>query len=98
MPQVVAKKKKVRPLSVFINIRAKSKQRDIIDQAAEALGKSRSEFMLESSCREAETVLLDRRFFQFGEKDYRRFVKLLDAPPAPNVRLKKLLASPAPWK
>jgi len=38
----------------------------MIDHAAETLGKSRSDFMLELACREAEAVLLDRRFFQLG--------------------------------
>jgi len=38
---------------VSINIRAKVRQRDIIDQAAERLGRSRSDFMLEAACRAA---------------------------------------------
>ena len=39
-----------------INIRVKPGQRDVIDRAAEALGKSRSEFILDTACREAESV------------------------------------------
>ena len=45
--------------AVSINIRAKAKQRDLIDQAANSLGRSRSDFMLEAAYREAESVLLD---------------------------------------
>jgi hypothetical protein len=39
--------------AVSINIRAKARQRDLIDQAAERLGRSRSDFMLEASCQKA---------------------------------------------
>ena len=40
--------------AVSINIRAKARQRDLIDRAAERLGRSRSDFMREAACREAE--------------------------------------------
>ena len=36
------------------NIRAKARQRDLIDQAAEKLGRSRSDFMLEACCRKTK--------------------------------------------
>ena len=39
-------------------------------EAAETLGKTRSSFMLEAACREADAVLLDRRFFLPDEKAY----------------------------
>jgi len=48
---------------VTINIHARQRQRDLIDEAAAVLGKDRSDFMLETACREAESVLLDRRTF-----------------------------------
>ena len=44
-----------------INLRASRKQKALIDRAADALGRSRSDFMLDTACREAEAVLLDRR-------------------------------------
>lgn len=83
--------------SQAINIRVSSRQRDLIDQAAQAVGKSRSEFMLDSAYREAIDVLLDRRFFQLDPEAYSRFVELLDAPPKPNPALRRLLETPAPW-
>ena len=70
----------------------------MIDHAAETLGKSRSDFMLELACREAEAVLLDRRFFQLDEDAYQRFLEILDAPPAPSEGLKRLLDAKTPWK
>lgn len=80
-----------------INIRVRPQQRDVIDRAAQALGKSRSEFILDTACREAEMVLLDRRFFALDDAAYRRFTQALNRPPADNTRLRKLLRTPAPW-
>ena len=54
--------------------------------------------MLEVACREADAVLLDRRFFLLDEKAYRRFMTALDKPPADNPGLRSLLASNAPWE
>jgi len=89
--------KERQPRDISINLRANQRQRTLIDRAAEALGKNRSDFMLEAACREADAVLLDRRFFLLDEKVYRRFITALDKPPADNPRLRRLLASKAPW-
>lgn len=85
------------PRDVAINLRANRRQRALIDRAAEAVGKNRSDFMLEAACREADAVLLDRRLFLLDDKSYRRFIAALDKPPADNARLRRLLASKAPW-
>jgi uncharacterized protein (DUF1778 family) len=82
---------------VTINLRADHAKRALIDRAAEKVGKNRSEFMLEAACRQATEVLLDQRLFVLDEKAYKRFAKVLDAPPAENKRLRRLLASKAPW-
>jgi uncharacterized protein (DUF1778 family) len=83
---------------VSINLRASQKQRSLIDRAAQALGKNRTDFMLEASCREAESVLLDRRYLALDAETFARFTALLDAPPAANPRLRRLLAERAPWE
>jgi uncharacterized protein (DUF1778 family) len=80
-----------------INLRASQKQKSLIDRAAEALGKSRSDFMLDASCREAESVLLDRRYFALNAETFKEFTATLDKPPAANPRLRRLLAEKAPW-
>jgi uncharacterized protein (DUF1778 family) len=80
-----------------INLRATQKQKALIDRAAEALGRSRSDFMLETACREAEAVLLDRRYFVLSEDDFRKFTAMLDRPPKDNARLRRLLQTKAPW-
>lgn len=81
-----------------INLRTSEARRALIDRAAEALGKDRTEFMLEAATREAQSVLLDRRFFQLDKDAFKRFAEALDAPPADNPRLRKLLAKRAPWE
>ena len=80
-----------------INLRARPEQRDLIDQAAELLGKNRSDFMLEAACDKAQSVLLDRVFFKLDAAKFRQFVKLLDAPPARNPGFERLLAVKPPW-
>ncbi len=86
------------PRDVTINLRANQRQRALIDRAAEALGKNRSDFMLEAACREADAVLLDRRLFVLDDKVYKRFIAALDKSPTDNPRLRRLLTSKAPWE
>ena len=81
-----------------INLRASQRQKALIDRAADALGRNRSDFMLETACREAEAVLLDRRYFALSSEEFKRFTSLLDRPPAGNARLRWLLKSKAPWE
>jgi uncharacterized protein (DUF1778 family) len=83
---------------VTINIRAHQRQRDLIDRAAEALGKNRSDFMLETVCREAESILLDRRLFLLDDEKFQQFIELLDASPSANANLRTLLTTKAPWE
>jgi uncharacterized protein (DUF1778 family) len=80
-----------------INLRASQRQKALIDRAAETLGRSRSDFMLETACREAEAVLLDRRYFSLSAEAFKRFTSMLDRPPASNPKLLRLLQTKAPW-
>jgi uncharacterized protein (DUF1778 family) len=80
-----------------INLRAFPAQRDLIDRAAAAQGKSRSDFMLEAACERAEAVLLDQTFFAVDESSLRALHELLDAPPVENPGLSRLLAVVPPW-
>jgi uncharacterized protein (DUF1778 family) len=82
---------------VTISIRAKAGQRDLIDQAADRLGRSRSDFMLEAACRQAEDVLLDQTYFTLDAKRFAALQTLLDKPPAPTDRLRRTLKARAPW-
>ncbi len=80
-----------------INLRVSRGQKSLIDRAAQALGRNRSDFMLETACREAESVLLDRRYFALPDEEFKRFTAMLDKPPARNPRLARLLKTRAPW-
>ena len=81
-----------------INLRVLPEQRDLIDQAAQLLGKNRSDFMLECACDRAQAVLLDQVFFKLDDAKFREFTMLLDAPLEPNPGLDRLMAVRAPWK
>jgi len=81
-----------------INLRATQRQKALIDRAADALGRNRSDFMLETACREAEAVLLDRRYFALSSEEFKRFTSMLDKPPANNARLRRPLKTKAPWE
>ena len=80
-----------------INLRALPEQRDLIDQAARLLGKNRSDFMLEAACERAQAVVLDQVFFSLDADKFKQFTAMLDAPPAPDPGLERLMAVKAPW-
>jgi hypothetical protein len=79
-----------------INLRALPQQRDLIDQAAQILGKNRSDFVLEAACEKARSVVFDQVFFSLDEDRLKQFTAMLDAPPAPNPGLERLMAVKAP--
>ena len=80
-----------------INLRALPEQRDLIDHAAQLLGKNRSDFMLDAACDKAQAVVLDQVFFALDVDKFRQFTQLLDAPPTRNPGLERLKAVKAPW-
>lgn len=82
---------------ITLNIRARRLQRDLIDEAADLLGTSRSDFMLSAACRLAQDVLLEKRVFVLDQDDFQRFEALLDTPPSENPGLQALLNVKAPW-
>ena len=80
-----------------INLRIDAQTRQLIDDAASLLGKTRTEFMVESARRQAIDVLLDQRLFVFDTDRYDAFVDALDNPPAPGSKLRALLRRTTPW-
>ncbi|MBV7520965.1 DUF1778 domain-containing protein [Ensifer sp. ENS12] len=83
--------------SVPLNMRIKPATRNLIDRAAELLGKTRTDFMLEASERRAEEVLLDRSVFTVSSEIYAEYLARLDAPAQTNERLKRTMSTKAPW-
>ena len=80
-----------------INLRALPEQRDLIDHAANLLGKNRSDFMLEAACDKAQSVVLVQVYFRLDADKFQQFSKLLDAPPARSPGLRRLMAVNPPW-
>lgn len=81
-----------------ISLRAFPAQRKLIDQACAASHKKMTDFILEASCREAEQVLCNRRYFVMDEKDFTDFENALETPLNENKAVRKLLSSKAPWE
>jgi uncharacterized protein (DUF1778 family) len=81
-----------------INLRVSRRQKALIDSAADALGRNRSDFMLDVVCREAESVLLDRCYFGLGDDAFERFNAMLDIPPLDNPKLARLLSRKPSWE
>ena len=73
-------------------------QRELIDHAASLLHKNRSDFMLEAACSRAQAVVLDQLFFALDTEKFKQFTAMLDAPPAPNPGLERLMDAKAPWE
>lgn len=81
-----------------INLRVEAVTRQLIDDAAAILGKTRTEFMIESARRQAIDVLLDQRLFVLDSERYEAFMRALDNPPAPGPKLRSLLRRIPVWQ
>src|SRR5215218_6037453 len=81
-----------------INLRIETNTRQLIDDAAAILGKTRTEFMIESARRQAIDVLLDQRLFVLDTARYDAFMHALDNPPAPGPKLRSLLRRVPAWE
>jgi len=80
-----------------INLRIDARTRHLVDEAAAVLGKTRTEFMVESARRQAIDVLLDQRLFMLDPERYEAFMRALDNPPAPGSKLRALLRRTPAW-
>lgn len=80
-----------------INLRIEAHTRQLIDDAAAVLGKTRTEFMIDSARALAIDVLLDQRLFSSDASRYEAFLHALDNPPPPGPRLRALLRRVPAW-
>lgn len=80
-----------------INLRASASQKALIDRAAKRLGKSRTEFVLDTMREASENVLLDQRLFCVESSVFDAFEAALASPPEPNDGLRRTLTTPVPW-
>ena len=81
-----------------INLRASAEQKALIDRAAARLGKTRTEFMLDSAREAAENTLLDQRLFLLDDARYAHFTASLDEPVEPTDALRKVMTARPPWE
>jgi uncharacterized protein (DUF1778 family) len=81
-----------------INLRIEAQTRRLIDDAAAVLGKTRTEFMIESARKVAIDTLLDQRLYVLDPKRYDAFIQALDHPPAPGSKLRSLLRRTPAWE
>jgi len=81
-----------------INLRIEMHTRQLIDDAAAILGKTRTEFMIECARRQAIDVLLDQRLFVLDSERYDAFMRALDNPPTPGPKLRSLLHRVPKWQ
>jgi uncharacterized protein (DUF1778 family) len=81
-----------------LNIRLRSGDRGLIDRAAAAQGKNRTDFVLDSVRQAAQDALLDQTFFTLDTRSYQDFLRLLDARPEPSDALSRTMRGPSPWK
>jgi uncharacterized protein (DUF1778 family) len=81
-----------------INLRIDARSRQLIDEAAAMLGKTRTDFMVEAARRDAIDVLLDQSFFSLDAQRYDTFVRALDDPPAAGAKLRSLLRRVPAWE
>jgi uncharacterized protein (DUF1778 family) len=54
--------------------------------------------MTQTDDKQNEETVLDQRVFLLAPEAHRRFLALLDAPPAPSDELRALLTRKAPWE
>jgi uncharacterized protein (DUF1778 family) len=94
----VAERASVGDTKGSINLRIEAGTRQLIDDAAAILGKTRTEFMIETVRRQAIDVLLDQRLFVLDPERYDAFVHALDNPPAPGPKLRSLLRRAPAWQ
>jgi uncharacterized protein (DUF1778 family) len=94
----VAERPSVADTKGTINLRIEAGTRQLIDDAAAVLGKSRTEFMIDSARRQAIDVLLDQRLFVLDAGRFDDFMRQLDNPPAPGPKLRSLLRRAPAWQ
>jgi uncharacterized protein (DUF1778 family) len=84
---------------VNIHLRARVRDRDLIDQAAELVGANRSQFMMSSALKEAKNVLLDQTTLYADARTFQQVLDWIDAPATAeeSAGMKRLLTTKAPW-
>jgi uncharacterized protein (DUF1778 family) len=81
-----------------LSLRISEKDRKLIDRAAEALNKTRTEFMLDCARAAATDALLDQRLFMQDNKGFKAMEKAIAGAPKAADVARALSRRPSPWK
>lgn len=79
-----------------VNLRIREDVRSLIDRAAKAHGKTRSDFMIDASRRAAEETLLEQTLVQVDAESFEHYTAILDQPPC-GEGFERLMRTPKPW-
>jgi uncharacterized protein (DUF1778 family) len=80
-----------------IMLRIRRGERDLMENAARLVGKTPAQFVRDAARSAAEDVVLDQVLFEVNPKAYDAFLRLLDAAPKPNDRLRRTLRTRPVW-
>ena len=77
-----------------LNLRLSEEADAAIRRGAQSAGTSVSEFVVQAAVERAERELADRTRFVLDERQWARFVELLDRPPQASPAVRELLRGP----
>ena len=72
-----------------ITARVTETMRDTMEQAAELMGSTLNQFMVQIAYLEAQRVIERESVIRLSQKDARKVLSLIDTPPKPNKLLKQ---------
>ena len=80
-----------------VNFRIREDLRGLIDRAASAQGKTRSDCMIDAARRAAQDAILDQTLVRVDPDSYRHYLEVLDAPPG-GEGFERLMNASKPWQ
>lgn len=75
-----------------VEFRASKSEAALLDAAAQATGRTRTDLVRAAGLAYAQEVLADRTRFALDDEAWSAFVEALDSPPKKNAKLQKLFA------
>lgn len=82
------------PKQERLNLRATERQLALIRRAAEAQGRTISDFVLGTATERAEEILVEQRHFVASPEAWDKFMSVIENPPPPPPELVKLFRDP----
>lgn len=84
---------------VHIHLRARTQDRDLIDQAAELAGTNRTQFMLQSALKEAQNLILDQTRIVLDSDAFDQVLDWMDSEPpdAEKAGMERLMSRKPKW-